>query len=912
MALVMEFPMQKKLLIAILILMFLSLTCGFAGTTGKIMGTVLDSQTGDPVIGANIYLDGLPIGAATNEDGDYFILNIPPGEYTVVVSAIGYATIKESNVEVSTDRTTPKSFKMSPEAIAGEEVVVVGTRPSVEKDRTTTVSYLSSRQIESLPVQEVSDVIQLQTGVVKDASGNFHIRGGRKGEIAYLVDGVPVTDQFRGGSSIELENTWINELQVISGTFNAEYGQAQSGIINIVTKEGAKKFGGKVIVSSGDYVSSHNDIFMNIDKVNLNEQDYSLNFYGPMRLLPGGSFYTSVRFNSNEGWLSGVNRVRIEDTVPIQAFMHEAQQSQTNEERLIGIKVPDSLQTGDGSYVAMNPNRKFSFYGKLSTLLFPSLKVNYSLFYNSGKWKSYSDYHRYSPDGVPTSRTDNFNHILSINHTLSKRTFYSLSLSYYSKNNKSYLYENPLDSRYQGSPYAYEGFAFGGTSNGRSDITNSAIIGKLDVTNQLDLHNQIKFGGEVKRHNIDYSYSSTISDGPVYLAPNLTLPAANTSGNNSYQHSPLEAALYVQDKVELNELIVNAGVRYDYWDPNATVPVDPEATTKSNDGIRLDTKFEKAKIRSQLSPRIGLAYSISSQGVIHVSYGHFFQLPRFSYIYDNSEFEVELGDLETIMGNANLKPEKTVSYEIGLQQQIYSEYGLDFTVYYKGIKNLLGQEIINTRDKKIYARYINRDYGSVKGFALSLKKQASGYFSGAIDYTYQIARGNASDPNSVFSDFQSHPPRESEKQVLPLDWDQTHTLNTSIYVGNPSNWNLGIIGRFSTGQPYTPTNPGSQLATQFQNSDRKPVYFNIDLTMYKWIRLAGYKVKLFCKVFNLTDRLNQRYVFTSTGTAEFPYRSNVEWQLLQLNPNFSPREIDLRPDYYSEPRRVLLGFSLDF
>ncbi len=882
------------------------------GTTGKIKGTVRDKLTGEPIIGANIYLKDYPIGAASDETGIYFILNIPPGEYTLIVSALGYATIKISNVEVFTDRTTTKEFVMAQEMIEGEEVIVTATRPPVEKDRTNTAAYFSSKEIDALPVQEVSDVIQLQTGIVKDASGNFHMRGGRRGEIAYLVDGIPVTDEFRGGSSVELENNWINELQVISGTFNAEYGQAQSGIINIVTKEGDRKFGGKVTLFSGDYLTSRNDVFMNTDQLNLSEKDFTVSLSGPVPLLPKTFIYSSIRYYSNEGWLYGERRTRIADTVPVQAFIHEAQKSQTDEQRLIGIKIPDSLQTGGGEYIPLNPNKKISLYGKISTFPLPSLKVNYSLIFNKGEDKSYSDFRRYAPDGVPINHTTNYNHILNLNHTLSPRTFYALSFSYYSKNNKSYLFEDPLDARYQGTPYSFEGFAFGGTSNGRTDITNSAIVGKLDITSQIDQYNQLKLGGELKRHDLKYYQATTISDGPVYLEPTLRVPAPNTSGNDSYSHSPLTAAAYFQDKIELNELIVNAGLRFDFWNPIAYVPADLEATTDPQDGIRLNSALEEAKIRTQLSPRIGLAYSISSQGVVHISYGHFFQVPRFAYIFENSEFEVELGDLETIMGNANLKPEKTIAYEIGFQQQVYRNLGIEFTLYYKDIKNLLGQEIINTRDKKIYARYINRDYGYVKGIVFSLKKPPSGFFSGSLDYSYQVARGNASDPNSVFTDFQSHPPRESEKQVLPLDWDQIHTLNISAYVGKPANWNLGIIGRFSTGQPYTPTNPGSQLTTQFQNSDRKPVFFNIDLNIYKWIKLAGYRFRLICKIFNLTDRQSEKYVYSSTGTADFPYRTNVEWQLLKRNPNFTLNEIDLRPDFYTEPRRILIGFSMDF
>ncbi|RKY56661.1 MAG: hypothetical protein DRP96_10990, partial [Candidatus Neomarinimicrobiota bacterium] len=146
----------------------------------------------------------------------------------------------------------------------------------------------------------------------------------------------------------------------------------------------------------------------------------------------------------------------------------------------------------------------------------------------------------------------------------------------------------------------------------------------------------------------------------------------------------------------------------------------------------------------------------------------------------------------------------------------------------------------------------------------------------------------------------------------PLDGEQTHTLNASVAIGNRSVSTLGIVGRFETGQPNTPSKPGSALTTQFENSDRKPMTYNIDLTFYKFLTLQKYKIKLYCKVFNLTDRLNERYVYAGTGRAGYNYRTMAERDLLLQNPNFTIEQIDLRPDYYSEPRRVILGFSMDF
>ena len=882
------------------------------GTTGKIAGRIVEANSGMPVPGATIRIDGTTLGDAADQDGYYSIINVKPGTYTLVASMVGYAALRIENVEVSVDRTTRVNVELTESIIEGEEIVVVAQRPLIEQDRTTSASYVSAESIENLPVQEFQDLLQLQPGVAYDASGRLHLRGGRHGEVAYMIDGIPVTDQFSGGSKIEIENSWVQELQVISGTFNAEYGQAQSGVINVVSKEGRATYGGSTSFYAGSYVTSKDDVFLNVGTPGLSQFNGEFSLDGPIPLLPTGSFLINGRLLDSDGWLFGERRMRIDDTVPIQEFIRQARQTSSDRETLVGIRVPDSLQTGDGTYVSMNPRKKYALHTSLTTRPVPALKVSYSVFLNSQRRKYYQDSRRFAPDGQPTVSERGQNHILSLTHTLNTSTFYRMALSFQRDKRKSFLFENLLDPRYQGIAFGANGFLFGGTSNGNSETTQDLYFAKVDLTSQVDRFNLVKFGIEYRLHNIETRELVTISDGPVYEEPNLRIPSSNTAGNDAYTQTPRELSAYLQDKIEIDEIILNAGIRFDFWNPNGRIPTDPEAITNPEDGIRLATDFGDSETSYQLSPRIGLAFPISRAGVLHVSYGHFFQIPRFSFMFTNSEFEVKLGDLETLMGNANLKPEKTIAYEVGIQQAIASDWKIELTVYYKDIKNLLGQEIITTRDKKIYARYINRDYGNTRGIVFSLIRQYQENLGATVDYTYQIARGNASDPNAVFFDHQTNPPRESEKQVLPLDWDQRHTVNSTLIIGNPSNWTLSLIGRYHTGQPYTPSDPGSALSEQFENSERKPSQVSLDLSFNKRLQWGAVRMKLFAKAYNVLDRLNADRVYTSTGNAAHPYRTIGETEVLLQNPNFTLHEIDLRPDFYSEPRRIIAGIELGF
>lgn len=880
---------------------------------GKITGSITDAETGEPLPGATVTIESLGTGAAADADGRYVILNVPPGTYTLEASMVGFTRTVVENVEVSIDRTTTINFELSEAVIEGEEVIISATRPLVEVDRTTSISYMDAESIANLPVQEVSDLLQLQSGVAYDAAGRLHLRGGRSGEVAYLVDGIPVTNQYSGGSKLQIENSWIQELQVISGVFNAEYGQAQSGVINIVTKTGSPdSYSGGLSTYAGSYLTGHSGMFVGADRLRMDEFNTEVSLDGPVPLLPDGSFFTTVRYTGSDGWLYGERRVRIGDTVPIQAYIQQAQQTASDSTTLVGIPIPDSLMSGDGSLVPMNRNERLSVQARLAFRPLKSLRMGYALFLNDAERKSYSDSRRYAPDGQPTVFESAVNHILSATHTLSPMTYYKVSLSWQANEVESYLFENPLDSRYQGQAYSANGFLFGGTANGRSTARQETMLGQVELESQVSRSHLVKTGVQARVHRVYSRSMSTISDGPVYLDPTQRVPAMNTAGNDEYETRPRELSAFIQDKIEVDELIMNVGLRYDHWNPNHVVPVNAEATTDPDNGIRLDTDFRDAETSSQLSPRAGLAFPISERGVLHVSYGHFFQVPRFSYIFANSEFEVELGDLETIMGNANLKPERTVAYELGLQQALTTEWKVELTVYYKDIRNLLGQEIINTQDKKIYARYVNRDYGNTRGIVLSLIKQYSDMFGMTADYTYQVARGNASDPNAVFFNNQTQPPQEPEKQVLPLDWDQRHSLNGTVILGDPRNWTLSLVGRFNTGQPYTPSNPRSALSTQLENSESKPSNLNLDVNLSRRLSIGGASVRVYAKAYNVLDRLNARSVYSSTGTPFHPYRTLGETEVLLQNPNFTVDEIDRRPDFLGSPRRVIVGLDLNF
>ncbi|MEJ2544163.1 MAG: TonB-dependent receptor [Calditrichaceae bacterium] len=299
-------PQLRKLYFCAFIILVLQFSIHlYAGTTGKITGYIFDANTGEPIPGVNILVDNTQLGAVTNQNGQYVILYVPPGTYILKIMMMGYQTEFVQNVHISSDYTTTINAKLNTEILEGDAVVITADRPLIQTDLTSTSAMIPESRISELPAEEMEQLLKLQAGVTVDTKGDIHIRGGRSTEIAYLIDGMPVTDGFDRTQAIEVDNSSIQELQVISGTFNAEYGQAQSGIVNIVTKTGKHKISGSISAYAGDYLSNHNDLFYNIDNINiLAEKNIIGQLSGPIPKLDGTFFLTS-RITTSDGWLYG-------------------------------------------------------------------------------------------------------------------------------------------------------------------------------------------------------------------------------------------------------------------------------------------------------------------------------------------------------------------------------------------------------------------------------------------------------------------------------------------------------------------------------------------------------------------------------------------------------------------------------
>lgn len=928
--------MNPRILLAAAIMLSLAVCLAIGGTTGKIAGTVKDSKTGEAIIGANIIIEGTTFGAAANIDGYYVILNIPPGKYNVIASAVGYTREVFTGVSVSIDLTTTMDIGMSSTVISlGEGITVVAKQAVVQKDLTSSQSRVNAAQIETIPAREVNDVLSMQAGVTVGDNGQIHIRGGRSNEVGYWVNGISVSDAYDGSQAVQVDNSAIQELQVVSGTFNAEYGQAMSGIVNIVTKDGDQTFRGGLSAYSGSYVTSDPMYFGISSKVApLSIKNLEANLSGPV--IPGVSqitFYASGRYYKTDGWLYGDRTFNPDGSAA--AGTDTLRDANGN---MLDIIKPNNP-------VPMNGRERFSGQAKLAFQFTPLMKLSLS---GVGSQQTYHDYnhaYRLNPDGDVTKHDDGFDGSVLWTHTLGEASFYTLNFSYFKRQFKEYLYSDPFDSRYNLDPTAFNTglyeFLHAGTNLHHFDRFTETEDVKFDYTSQISELHQIKLGVEGKLDKLylqDYSVTpladTTVINGVQQLGYTATIPPVASPLYQEYSVKPIELSGYIQDKLEYKSMIVNIGIRYDYFDSKGEYPADPQDPNvylpqkPQNQGLtlqqRLATWYKQATAKHSISPRFGISYPITDRGVLHFSYGHFLQVPSFQYLYQNPGFKVDaVNPLQGVYGNPDLKPQITVMYEFGLQQQMTEDLSFDITGFYKDTRDWVGTSpAFPVRDSSgltattYYTMFVNKDYSNARGVTVTIDKRLNDYWSFNLSYTYQTVDGLNSNPDEAQGALLAH--NQPAQILVPLDWDQRHTLNATLGFGE-SDWGLSLLARFGSGLPYSPVvnqaDPrGADVALAVQkNSRRRPDSFNIDLRAFKDVDFGPLKCSVFLRVFNLLDTRNEVFVYGQTGRATAtPDQLGVGGGFAGINRINTVDEYVIRPDFYSEPRQVQVGLDVNF
>lgn len=872
---------NNKLILTILLLLFIFFQFSFSQSTGKIRGKVFSQDSNEPLVGANVLIVGTNQGAATGVDGSYIIINVRPGIYSIRFGYVGYQTKVVENIVVNSDQTTTLNITLDPTTLVGQEVVVVAKRPIVEFNQTSTVVSINKDDIKALPVQNLKDIVNLQAGVI-----DGHFRGGRLGEVQYQIDGVSITNPYNNTSILEIDRSLIEEVQVISGTFDAKYGQAMSGIVNTILKSGSDRFIFSGEIYGGDYFTNdvkrypHNNSFSPVGVQNI-----QLSISGPIG-IPKTTFFLSGRRFYNTGYLFGERRFSPFDE-------HDFEKK---------IFTP----SGDFAIVPLNYRMEWSGQAKILNTSLKSIQIAYQNVFNYIKSKNYNHAFRYNPDGTKTNFTTSFSQGLNFVHTISDKMFYKINFRQNYFLYQDYVYKDLYDPRYlqagapKGDANYEDGAIVQGVDLGRFKQETYSYLLKGEFTWQASNSDYIESGFEWQLSKITFGppgfFIYTTINGTETLQPREQYP--KMPGLRTYH--PLQIAAYLQDRIEWNDLVVRAGVRFELFDARATIPSDLQNPANTISGAPVSLP-KRTSIKTAYAPRLGFSYPLTSMSSVYFSYGHFYQLPGLGLLYDNADYtildELQAGGISYgVMGNPDLKPEKTIQYEFGYKQAFSDFFGTQISFFYKDIRDLLGVQFIDTYTAASYARFSNVDFGQVYGFTISLYQKNLSYFTSSLDYTLQYAFGNSSDPRETAN--RAAAGKDARPRTIPFNWDQRHTLNISIIYSNPDLVTLSSIIRIGSGQPYTPeigTGFGADLET---NSSRKKAYSLVDLRAEKSFDLKFIDLSVFARIINLfNNHFVNGFVFANTGNPDYSLTPNVHRSALK------------DPSRFYEPRRIEFGFS---
>jgi len=914
------FRLSASVCVLAALLVVLSASVVWGQATGKIAGTVTDQETGKALAWANVSIMGTPYGSVTNQVGEYVIDFVPVGTYVVQAAYMGYDAKRAEDITVEPDRTAQADFALRPVALEADEVVVEAERPMIETETTATRRVVDQEEVKIRPINTVEEAIATQPGVVLH-EGEIHVRGGRASEVKMYVDGIAITNAGTGTGGLDVSLASLSEFELLSGGFDAEYGNVQSGVINLQTREGGRDFSGEIRYMTDDY-GAPEKTFDNYDNL----------MFG----MGGPLFTEKLRY-----YFSG--EARFSDTY-----------------------LPTNESRGDrellGGLFGLTAKERQSMFGsgqfKLSYFVTPTKKLTaeqlnsmsvadyYSHSYSrEGYWSVQhedwshvpldSTYHYYSAaDHTPSVENEFTQRKLVWRDNVSPTTFYTVRLGRFNSEERFWLHEDPNDYWWQ--PY-YGGsrtsdpdsdndlnpepgyYHTWGDNLGWSKQVTSATTFKADLTNQPNDTHQFKSGVETVYNELNVKALSLGSLLPQWMPDPETDPdtyaafmdtfqyfdwdrALNTVeryDHNIYTGYPSHGALYAQDRMRYEGMIVRAGLRLDWSDPGPASGVG-------------EYEIWRERIKAVLSPRLGIAHPISDRDALHFHYGRFYQMPHLTAYYEAGE-DIENASSGRVIGYSGLEPEVTTSYQFGAEHQFSQNLAMDVTGFYKDIFGLLATERYEREitEGDVYT-YVNKDYASVRGVEFKLQKRFSNFFSGNLTYTWLQATGVSSDENQGAAAEAQGLPRQPLKEI-PLDWDERHTVTGFLYVSDPGNWEVTFDYNYGSGAPYTPVVLNQKtIDPESVNSGRLPSHQMLNLRGTKKYRVYGQEFRLFFEAANVFDKKNivglgaygsEFYTMTGgLGGAYVETQADVGEVLEPLHD----------PSVYTEGRLIRVGVAIDW
>ena len=997
----------RSLLVAFLLFPTVLLAAG-----GKITGKVTDHETGEALVGATVRVEGTSFGATTDANGVFSIANINAGTYTLIASYIGYQQITISNIEVHEGLISEAKFALPAEGVKVGTVVIVAQRPLVEKSATNEVRIVNSDMLAAIPIRNVTEAAALQPGVVL-RNNLVYMRGSRADETGFTLEGVTVTDPYNGGRGVTISPDAVDQIEVQTGGYPAEFGGANGGIVSTQLRTGGEKL--KLTLRAetdnytaqgkealGGYSYGYSDYVGTVSGPVLSDK---VRFYGTVEnqfYRDPGSFVAQTGSGVNGATGAGTNssyaNPRFWNGFNYSGLIAAPQFTAAHPTTAMADTL--SVDYGAGNLIGGQLDQ----YSYTGTLLFDLGNINLRA---AG---AFTDVYSQNSAGIgaifdtqrlPVNSYQNGFGNLKLTQFFNPKTYYELNVNYY----RNY-YKTGWDPSLKGNFAAYGDTISNPQFNGGSTnllnapwnvfgtapagitidqpgtllatapgmTSESSVGGRLDFTKEFE-NQSMKFGGEYTyytiRHfgaNVVGMYSAMINTllGAPYTQTVARSAALRGTGYNNYGYDeygdpvdndvtvngtvvdfgpphPVNAAAYLEDKIELSDINLNFGLRYDYINPDSRAFVDPQGIN-FNDSLNViaTSSMKKTPVTQQVSPRIGVSFPVSDATVFHAQYGKFIQESELidSYAGMGLMYNILHGGnyYQTPVGYG-LLPERTTSYELGFQQQIGENASFDIVTFYKDISDQIQFRLIlpdGLGENRSYYTLVNGDFATSRGVEFKINLRRTNRFEAQLNYTFASAEGTGSGANSAAgsaSDQHGYtanipfPTQFSQENTGSLNIDYRYAKNDGGAILQRSGINL--LMQFGSGYPYTlesvsENNLGDarfQVPLEPIGYSTTPWTFEVDLRVDKTVTIGSVDAMFYIYVQNLLNTQNADNVFIRTGDP-----SNDGWlgstqgqayAAAQYNPTlyqsvYNSANNGVNANNYLSPRQIRFGVQVEY
>lgn len=935
-----------KRLLHIIILVFIA--NAVSAQSGVLKGKVIDRKTKETIIGATVSIVGTYYAVPTDLNGNYTINNIKPGEYSVKIVYLGYKEQINNGIKITNGNTTTLNIQLSEVTAEIGMVEVLGQKTIVDLESGKSSAKVTAEDIKDMSVKDVQSIVANQAGVSQNPDG-LQIRGGRVYETQYLVDGINAQDPLAGtGFGVEIAANAINDIEVITGGVGAEFGEGTSGVVLTRIREG----GDKVRVNGSYYrdnLGFNERSQWNTDMFSLSLgspvpfTNKKLTFFGSVNMeftdeffkTPARQLHSSLITKNDSIWAprqdnKWSNTMKFTYNIKPGKKISISNQNSLNinqNTRSLQIIGNNAIVTPGYQYLfSLNMDNATTYTHKSNLTIIQYLNLfNSKLSMDVSAARLFTNL-RADANGRPFRPS-------TIDQIYDPQSIVTDPVTVYNPGD-SVIFVNPGPGLYNN----------GGVSTLWHDHYAIENTFKVKFNYTPNKANFISFGIEHKEQEYQWVDVTRPWIGAPIIIDDTTTTASSSIGqtNDIWKVKPATGGIFVQDEIRYKGIIMNLGMRLNYWAPGKFADQsveDPNAPVI--DAIRESYKKNTTDIlgrayKFRLLPKLRISFPVSENNVLYFNYGHLSRLPHPRFVYAGLDPVYQNRSFLSNLGNPDLDPEVTVSYEVGIKTQVTSNFAITATAFYNDKFDYIVSRRIVVKDQT--GRFveknfsINQDYARIRGFEITLNRRVKKYLSVSFSGAYQIATGKSnSAQESQLQILQNGAVSPTVEQYLawdrPLDFKLMVIFkpDTSFRIGRFSlnNFRVFFNSTYKSGLRYTPNYQNGVTPTGrpiYEPDEQNPFskigdpWWNTDIRITRDVPIKrGQMLSFSFEVKNLFDNKNAAIINPVTGRA---YEAGDPLPNGFRDPNYPDPQDNGAPPFnparFLAPRQMMFGVTWQF